>query len=278
MLQKIREFTERYAIVSSLLITLLFFLLLNGTALVFNLLPNSLFWGYAQELFIALYSVGLVILLGFKSVFNPKGFFKALLSSTVVIAVMLFSLWAFFDKATSNPAAEWASTRMIIFGLVQAVGIGIREECFFRGAIQSIIAKKYIRSAKGVWFAALIASSIFGIVHLFNLFTGFNPLVVFMQAISATGTGLFFAAVYLRSRSLWVPILVHALIDTVALSGSIFLTQTRAETVNELSLGALAGMAIYILPTIFLLRPSKCKQIYESLCFAEKESATDTQE
>lgn len=261
MLQKIREFTERYAIVSSLLIALLFFLLLNGTALVFNLLPNSLFWGYAQELFIALYSVGLVLLLGFKSAFKPKGFFKALLSSTLVIAVMLFSLWSFFDKATSNPAAEWASTGMIIFGLVQAVGIGIREECFFRGAIQSIIAKKYVRSVKGVWLAALIASSIFGIAHLFNLFTGFNPLVVFMQAISATGTGLFFAAVYLRSRSLWVPILVHALIDTVALSGSIFLTQTRAETVNELSLGALAGMAIYILPTIFLLRPSKCKEI-----------------
>jgi membrane protease YdiL (CAAX protease family) len=150
---------------------------------------------------------------------------------------------------------------MVVFGLVQAVGIGIREECFFRGAIQSIIAKKYVRSVKGVWLAALIASSIFGIVHLFNIFTGFDPLVVFMQAISATSTGLFFAAVYLRSGSLWVPILVHALIDTVALAGSIFLTQTRAETVNELSWGALAGMAIYILPTIFLLRPSKCKEI-----------------
>jgi hypothetical protein len=54
---------------------------------------------------------------------------------------------------------------------------------------------------------------------------------------------------------------VHALIDTVALSGSIFLTQTRAETVNSLSWGALLGMVIYILPTIFLLRPSKCKEI-----------------
>jgi membrane protease YdiL (CAAX protease family) len=261
MLKKIREFTERYAIVSSLLIALLFFLFLNGIALVFNLLPNSLPWGYAQELFVAICSVGLVILLGFKSAFKPRGFFKALLSSTVVIAVMLFSLWAFFNKATSNPAAEWASAKMVVFGLVQAVGIGIREECFFRGAIQSIIAKKYVRSAKGVWLAALIASSIFGIVHLFNIFTGFDPLVVFMQAISATSTGLFFAAVYLRSGSLWVPILVHALIDTVALAGSIFLTQTRAETVNELSWGALAGMAIYILPTIFLLRPSKCKAI-----------------
>ena len=261
MLQKIREFTERYALVSSLMIALLFFLLLNGTALVFDLLPNSLFWGYAQELFITLYSVGLVILLGYKSIFKPKGFFKALLSSTVVIAVMIFSLWTFFDKAASKPDTEWASTRMIIFGLVQAIVIGIREECFFRGAIQSIIAKKYIRSVKGVWLAALIASSIFGIVHLFNIFTGFDPLVAFMQAISATSTGLFFAAVYLRSGSLLVPILVHALIDTAALSGSIFLTQTRAETVNELSWGALAGMAIYILPTLFLLRPSKCKEI-----------------
>lgn len=261
MLKKIREFAARYAIVSSILITVLFFLLLNGTALVFNLLPNSLFCGYAQELFVMLYSVGLVILLGFKSAFKPRGFFKALLSSTVVIATMLFSLVTFFERSISNPDTVWASTGMIVLGLVQAVGIGIREECFFRGAIQSILAKKYARSVKGVWFAALIASSIFGIAHLLNLFTGFNPLVAVLQAISATITGLFFAAVYLRSRSLWVPILVHALIDTAALAGSIFLTQTRVETVNSLSWGALAGMAIYILPAIFLLRPSKCKEI-----------------
>lgn len=206
-------------------------------------------------------SVGLVILLGFKSAFTPKGFFKALLSSTVVIAMMLFSLWTSLEKAFSNPATVWASTGMVVFGLVQAVGIGIREECFFRGAIQSILAKKYADSVKGVWFAALIASSIFGIVHLLNIFTGYDPLVVLMQAISATGTGLFFAAVYLRSRSILVPILVHALIDTVALSGSIFLTQTRVETVNALSWNALIGMVIYILPAIFLLRPSKCKEI-----------------
>lgn len=261
MLKKIREFTDRYAIASSILIAILFFLLLNGTTLVFKLLPNSLFWGYAQELFVTLYSVGLVILLGFKDAFKPKGFFKALLSSAVVIAAMLFSFWFFLERAISNSDTVWASTGMIIFGLVQAVVIGIREECFFRGASQSILTKKYAHSVKGVWFATLIASSIFGIVHLFNIFTGFNPWVVFMQTISAASTGLFLAAVYLRSGSLWVPILVHALIDTVALAGSIFLTQTRAETVNSLTWESLLGIVIYILPTVFLLRPSKCKEI-----------------
>lgn len=275
MLKKIREFTARYAIVSSILIAVFFFLLLNGAPLVFNLLPNSLFWGYVQELFIMLCSVGLVILLGFKSAFKPKGFFKALLSSTIVIAAMAFSLVSFFEKSISNPATVWASTGMIIFGLVQAVGIGIREECFFRGAIQSIVAKKHANSVKGVWFAALIASALFGILHLFNIFTGFDPFVVFMQAISATSTGLFLAAIYLRSRSLWVPILVHALIDTAALAGSIFLTQTRIETVNNLSWEALIGVAIYVLPTLFLLRPSKCKEIVARFKAEREESFSE---
>ena len=257
------------------LLLFLFFLLLNGVSLVFDLLPNSFIWGYAQELFVMLCSVGLVILLGFKSTFKPKGFFKALLSSIVVIVVMLFALWSSLDKALSSPTAVWASTGMIVFGLVQAVGIGIREECFFRGAIQSILAKKYVGSVKGVWLAALIASAIFGIVHLLNIFTGFDPVVVIMQAISATSTGLFFAAVYLRSRSLLVPILVHALIDTVALSGSIFLTQTRAETVNGLSWEALIGMVLYILPTIVLLRPSKCKEIVARFEAEREESLSE---
>ena len=99
-------------------------MLLNGTALVFNLLPNSLFWGYTQEFLVILYSVGLVIILGFKRAFKPVGFFKALLSSTVVIVTMLFSLATFFERSISNPDTVWASTGMIVFGLVQAVGIG----------------------------------------------------------------------------------------------------------------------------------------------------------
>ena len=151
---------------------------------------------------------------------------------------------------------------LIFYGLLTVLGIGIREECIYRGVIQNIVAKKYANSVKGVWITAAVGAFIFGIMHAGNFFTTTTaPSSIVVQIISAMFSGLVFSAIYLRSGSLWVPILVHALIDTVALSGSIFLTQTRAETVNELSLGALVGMAIYILPTIFLLRPSKCKEI-----------------
>ena len=172
----------------------------------------------------------------------------------------------------ANPDTVWASAEMIIFGLVQAIVIGVREECFFRGAVQNILAKKYASSVKGVWGAAVLGAVIFGMFHLINIFSGFDPLVVCMQALSATGTGLFFAAIYLRSRNLWAAVLVHALIDTVALAGSIFLKQTRTEVVNSLPWESLFGMVIYIVPAVFLLRPSKCKEIVVRLEAEDKEN------
>lgn len=261
MLKKIREFTYRYAIVSTILIAALFVLLMNATARAFHLLPSSAPVQYAEEIFVMLYSVAIVLLLGFRSTFQFKGFFKSLLYSSAVIAFMLISLGYFFLNATSNPNTVWASSGVIVFKLVQAIGIGIREECFFRGAIQNILSKKYAHSVKGVWISALIGAASFALVHLLNIFAGYDPVIVIAQTLSAMGSGLFFVAIYLRSGNLWASALVHALIDTVALAGSIFLTQTRVDTVNSLSFGALLGTVVYIVPAVFLLRPSKCKEI-----------------
>ena len=275
MMKKIRELTHRYAIVSSILIAILFILFLNGTSLAFRLLPTLAPVQYANEIFLMLCSVGLVILLGFKSTFKFKGFLKGMLCASVIIVFMLFSLGMFFVNATSNPDTVWASTGMIIFGLFQAIGIGVREECFFRGAIQNILAKKFANSVKGVWIAALVTSVIFALIHLLNVFAGYDPLIVLIQTISAVASGLFFAAIYLRSGNLWASALIHALVDTVALEKSIFLTQTRVDAVNSLNMGALLSMVIYILPTLFLLRPSKCQEIVARFEAERKESFSD---
>ena len=135
------------------------------------------------------------------------------------------------------------------------------------------IAKKYANSVKGIWITVLVGAMLFGLCHVPNLFFGMNPLAVFSQVTTAIFVGLLFGAVYLRSGSIWVLIFVHALTDTVSLAKSTLLVGVAdIEVANDLSFSwellflylFLAGLAA------FLLRPSKCKQVYESLCFADK--------
>lgn len=128
---------------------------------------------------------------------------------------------------------------------------------------------------KGVWITAAVGAFIFGIMHAGNFFTTTtNPSAIVVQIVSAMFTGLVFGAIYLRSGSLWAVILIHTLIDTAGLVPSTFLGMTLDENLNQLSWSwtKVAIWAIEVGITAFLLRPSKCKQIRESLCFADQKT------
>ena len=73
-------------------------------------------------------------------------------------------------------------------------------------------------------------------------------------------------------------ILIHTLIDTVGLVPFSLLGVTLDETLNQMvwDWTKLMLWVAEIGYAAFLLRPSKCKQICESLCFADKESKSAT--
>ncbi len=84
--------------------------------------------------------------------------------------------------------------------LMAVVAAPFFEEVIFRG----IMCKSLARFNKG--FAVIFSALLFGIAHM-NLY----------QAIPAFGMGIILAFVYLRSGSLWVPILMHAINNFMAL-------------------------------------------------------------
>jgi membrane protease YdiL (CAAX protease family) len=130
---------------------------------------------------------------------------------------------------------------------------------------------------KGIWITAVVGAFIFGIMHAGNFFTTTtNPASIVVQIVSAMFSGLVFSAIYLRSGNLWVVILIHTLIDTAGLVPSTFLGMTLDENLNSLTWDwtRLIFWAIEIGLAVFLLRPSKCKQITESFCFAGEASET----
>jgi membrane protease YdiL (CAAX protease family) len=278
MLNKIKKLSYQYAIPAAFVAFALSKLIIMGLGQLLSLLPPTLPIAYLNELILVLVPAGLVCFFGFSGAFKKGSVFRGLFCCLPFIVVQLFSLCLFFLGVSLNPEASWRPWYLIVYGLVAIVGVGIREECIYRAAIQNIVARKHANSVKGIWITVIISSLIFGLTHATNLFFGMDPLAVLAQVISSAVLGLLFGAVYLRSGSLWALILIHTLTDVAGLATSTFLNVSEIEDLNQLSMtwswfqGKLILWLIYIGLVAFLLRPSKCKQICESLCFAGEES------
>lgn len=98
------------------------------------------------------------------------------------------------------------SAQIVGFGLLWIAGalsIGIFEEWAFRGYLQLTLG-----SAIGFWPAALVISSLFGLVHMFTPW-GFKWPV----AVVAMVFGLFFCLTLRRTGSLWLAVGAHAAFD-----------------------------------------------------------------
>ena len=274
MIKKIRSLTDQYAIAAAFIAVVLIDLLLLGIGRFFALFPQTLLTEYLKESILILVPIALVFFFGFSRTFKKGSISRGLLCFLPLIIANLLALGIFFSNNLGNPEAIWKPWHLIIYGLFTVVGIGIREECVYRAVIQNIIAKKHANSVKGIWLTVIVSSIIFGLTHLSNLLFGMNPFAVLSQVTTATCLGFLFSAVYLRNGSIWVLMLVHTLVDTASLAKSVFLDSTDMEIANQLSFswGTLIFCLCLIGLTAFLLRPSKCQQIYEGLCFTDEKS------
>jgi membrane protease YdiL (CAAX protease family) len=275
MLKKIKVFADQYAIIAAFIAFLAIDLLLHGIATLLNLLPDLLLLKFlAQALLIAI-PVAIVFLFGFRGAFQRKNFFRGLFCGLPYIVWYSLTMALLLGETLGNPEATLQPWYLILYSLFSILGVGIREECIYRATVQNIVAKKYANSMKGIWITAIVGAFIFGIMHAGNFFTTTTtPSSIVVQIISAMFSGLVFSAIYLRSGNLWAVILIHTLIDAAGLVPFLFLGTTLDENLNRMvwDWAKLIVWAIEIGIAAFLLRPSKRKQICESLCFADQES------
>lgn len=85
---------------------------------------------------------------------------------------------------------------LIVNILIIGIMAGFSEELFFRGALQRLLSTTRLGKYSAVWIAAIIFSAL----HM--QFFGFVPRMLL---------GVFFGLMLIWSGSLWLPILLHAL-------------------------------------------------------------------
>ncbi len=99
--------------------------------------------------------------------------------------------------------------------------IGVVEEGIFRLLIFNWFLSKYRQNFFGTFFAALISSFWFALMHFSNLITQAESLYyVICQTLSAFFFGFMCATIYYYSKAIWIPIVFHALNDFVAFSSN----------------------------------------------------------
>lgn len=106
--------------------------------------------------------------------------------------------------------------------------VALNEELFFRGVILDMLRPLGWRSAV-LWSAFLFGGS-----HLANLVAGAYPPFTAMQVAATTAGAITLAAIRIRTGSLWPVLLVHLVLDLVAVS-----TLTGPATASPILLPAL---------------------------------------
>ena len=105
--------------------------------------------------------------------------------------------------------------KVIVEGFAYYIGVAFIEELYIRGLLQNIIEKLLHKKQNASILAIVLASIIFGIGHIFGTL-GSSPLTIICKVLWTIALGLYLGVIYKKTGNLWVPIILHTVIDFCA--------------------------------------------------------------
>lgn len=268
MMVKLRNLTQRYPIVFAAVMTLAYVCISRLFGFLVAFVPKGYAADVISEVVHMVWPVAVAILLGYGFTLKEKGFGKTFKAALGVFCVYLLFAVLVVADALDSPDVAWKGWDRILLGVVMLLGVGLREDLIYRGIVQNALAIKYAKSARGIWLTVAVSSAAFGLLHFFNMLSGVTFGAACVQVMGAAGMGAVFGAIYLRGGNIWVPVLLHALVDFIGLFQSAFTTNagTEIDKINSLDISGLYAMVpLLILLTVFLLRKSKHAEILERM-------------
>jgi membrane protease YdiL (CAAX protease family) len=147
-------------------------------------------------------------------------------------------------------AGGWPQPRVLLIVACNAALVAISEELMFRAILLQGMLERY-----AVWPAVLISSALFGLAHTGNGLATGDVSGALWQAIAAALQGVGYAAIRLRTRSIWPMVLVHGLWDYALVTAT--LPNPAEDGASILPYIALLAVLPLCLYGVYLLRPSQ---------------------
>ena len=147
--------------------------------------------------------------------FNKNGIVSGLKKYGLIgIVVGIISGIAFFIGLTLDASPSiW---KVLIEGIIYYIGVALVEELYVRGLLLNLIEKFCHKSKNSTLIAIIVSSVIFGLGHIFGVL-GQPILVIVTKVIWTIAMGIYFGAIYKKTNNLWIPIILHFIINICAL-------------------------------------------------------------
>ena len=216
------KFSYRYVVITCVLITIISLLLqFVGEALLVLLAGEDVSPAFTPLLYVLPLAFMALVIWKCRMSSILKGSAKSFLSGMAISwPVFIYCIAVFFATYIPADKSELISLNIGQWSLfiVLMLLIGLYEEILCRGILLELMLRKWGNTRKGIFVSAFLSSFIFGLAHLVNLVGAANLLIATIaQVLYATMFGIFFAAVYLRSRNIWVVVILHAVFDGFAM-------------------------------------------------------------
>ena len=187
------------------------------------------------RLAVGAFLIPLMCIKGFGSIFKPKWEWKHLLWS---IPCFLVAIVNFPFTALICGEAVITHIKLLALFILKCISIAVLEEVFFRALLVPIFMKRFNKNRYGVLITVVVTSALFALMHLINLFFGAGAGETFLQVGYTFLIGCMFAIMLLRTKNIWLCILVHAVFD---IGGTI---------VTDLGSGAFQDLTFWILTAV----------------------------
>ncbi len=106
--------------------------------------------------------------------------------------------------------------KVLIEGIIYYIGVSIVEELYVRGLLLNFIEKICYKKKDNTTIAIIASSVIFGLGHILGVL-GQPILIIITKVIWTIAMGIYFGAIYKKTNNLWLPIIIHFIIDVCAL-------------------------------------------------------------